>query len=301
MITDIPTSNDFQQAGIDFINLGMDHLFTLFIEFEQSDLHEWGDPEDITSYWSAAQRTLSNVLALVQQGIEFLLKGRIVNISPYLLISGEPREWPRNCEERNIAYSEFRTVDAQDLIRLHDTVCQTRLSQTFKSHYEELRRRRNTIMHTIDHSLEIDARAIILYSLEAVHELIGPFRWIALRRSYLEASPRSAAFSTDYAEYEIVDESLRMIRLLSTRDLIKYFGFNKRQRRYICPTCSGVDEVGDLRANTALLNPNTPGSTRIYCFVCGNTHEVLREECSEQNCRGNVLLASDRTCLTCFL
>jgi len=300
MITDIPSANDFQHAGLDFINLGMDHVFTLYDEFEISDLQELGDQDEIALYWSSAQRPLSNALTLVQQGIEFLLKGRIVNVSPYLLISRELKEWPKKCEVRDVPYSEFRMVDAQDLVRLHDTINQIKLSQTFRSNYEELRRRRNKIMHTIDHSLEIDARAIILYSLDVIHELIGPLHWIPSRRNYLESSPKSAAFSPDYIECEIIIESLRMIRLLTTGQLIKYFGFNKRQRRYICPTCIEADEVGYLRPNTALLNPNTPSSTSIDCFVCGHKNEVIRERCSNQNCCGNVLEVEDGRCLTCY-
>lgn len=301
MIIDIPTSDDFQHAGIEFINLAIDQVFSLYDDIENSELEDWGDCDDIASFWNSAQRTLSNALTLVQQGIEFLLKGRIVNVSPYLLISGEPREWPRGCDNRDVPYSEFRSIDAQDLIRVHDSVCQIRLSQSFKNYYEELRRRRNTIMHTIDQSLEIDTKAIIFYSLEAIHELIGPLQWISLRRKYLEESPASKAFSTDYADYKIIVESLKMIKLLTTSDLIKYLGFNKKQRRYICPTCNSVDLVGDLEINTGLLNPNTPISTSVYCFICGQTHEVIREKCSEQDCQGNVLLVEKRKCLTCFV
>lgn len=236
MIIDIPTADNFKHAGIEFINLGFDHVFTLYEDIENSDIEEWGDPDELASFWNSAQRTLSNALTLVQQGIEFLLKGRIVNVSPYLLISGQPREWPRGCDTRDVSFSDFRSIDAHDLVRLHDTVTQIRLSQSFKTFYEELRRQRNTIMHTIDRSLEIDTKAIISYSLEAIHELIGPLHWISLRREYLEECPSSKAFSTDYVDYKMIVESLQLIKLLNYNDLIKYFGFNKKQRRYICPS-----------------------------------------------------------------
>lgn len=81
-------------------------------------------------------------------------------------------------------------------------------------------------MHTVNQSPEIDIKAIIFYSLEAVHELIAPLQWISLRRNYLEESPVSRAFSADYADNKIVVESLKMIDLLKTTDLIKYFNFN---------------------------------------------------------------------------
>lgn len=300
MIIDIPTASDFQHAGIEFINLAMDHVFSLYDDIENSELEKWGNSDDVTLYWNSAQRTLSNALTLVQQGIEFLLKGRIVNVSPFLLISADPREWPKGCDGRNVPYSEFRSTDAQDLVRLHDTVSQIRLSQSFKTNYDELRRRRNTIMHTINQSLEIDTKAIIFYSLEAIHELVAPLQWISLRRNYLEETPVSRAFSTDYVDHKMVVEFLKLIKLLTASDLIKYFGFNKKQRRYICPACNAADQVGDLRPHTALLNPNTPISTTAYCFVCGQTYDVIRERCPEPSCRGNVLLKEDRTCLTCL-
>lgn len=66
--------------------------------------------------------SLSSSLSLVQQAIEFFLKGAIVDTSPYLLIVDEPRNWPAGCSMQDIPFANFRTLDAQDLPRVHDTV-----------------------------------------------------------------------------------------------------------------------------------------------------------------------------------
>ena len=101
-------------------------------------------------YWASAQKPLSVALALVQQGTELLLKSRIIEVSPFLIFKGDPSLWPSGCDKQEISFSEFKTIDAQDLIRVHDTVVTSRLTEEFKNRYENLRRKRNTIMHTVD-------------------------------------------------------------------------------------------------------------------------------------------------------
>jgi len=46
-----------------------------------------------TAYWAAAERELANAIAIAHQGVEFLLKGRIALVSPYLLIVQDPKHW----------------------------------------------------------------------------------------------------------------------------------------------------------------------------------------------------------------
>ncbi|MCI0358588.1 MAG: hypothetical protein L0211_08900 [Planctomycetaceae bacterium] len=80
MITDVPTSDDFQQAGVGFLNLAWDTVYEL--ARDSLNYQEWdyyGDEE--LEYWQAAQRPLATALALTQQGIELLLKAKIAEFS----------------------------------------------------------------------------------------------------------------------------------------------------------------------------------------------------------------------------
>jgi len=50
------------------------------------------------------------------------LKAKLVAISPFLLIAGNPSEWPKVLDETGVSFSDFRAIDAQDLIKVYNTV-----------------------------------------------------------------------------------------------------------------------------------------------------------------------------------
>lgn len=144
MITDVPTADDFQQAGIGFLNLAWDAACELVRHSRYyQEFDYWGDEEQ--EYWNAAQRPLATALALTQQGIELLLKAKIAEVSPFLLLDSS---WCRGHDKTDAPYSDFRTIDSQDLIRAHDSVQPNRLPDDFKNRVNELRKVRNSIFHT---------------------------------------------------------------------------------------------------------------------------------------------------------
>ena len=81
MITDIPSHEDFAAYGIAYLNLAWDAAVTLLREIEDID-----DEEIRSDYLIASQRNLAMSVNLCHQALDFLLKGRIVEISPFLLI-----------------------------------------------------------------------------------------------------------------------------------------------------------------------------------------------------------------------
>jgi hypothetical protein len=72
-----------------------------------------------TDYWFKAQPALANAFGLIQQAMEMALRGRIASISPFLLISRDPKDWPKTVENGAVPFSDFRTLDAADLIMVH--------------------------------------------------------------------------------------------------------------------------------------------------------------------------------------
>ena len=304
MITDIPSKEDFTDQAIVFLNLAWDTVFDLLLEY--SDAEEWDaivDNEQSDDYWKAAQKPLATAVALSQQGAEFLLKAHIAEISPFILISGKPSEWPSKCDKQDTSYSSFHTADAQDLIRIYDTVAENRLSGNFKELFNKLRLTRNTIFHTVDRTIRFSEKEVILAILEIAEELVGQQQWTQVRRAYLESTPSSAVWSSDAVGLRLSREMLSAIDLLGKADFTRLLRFNKRQRRYICPNCirecRWVDS--ELQPKTAQLSPNKPSSNNVYCFVCRKNISVLRMECSMPKCKGNVIHADDDyECLTCF-
>jgi len=304
MITEIPTKDDFVRQGLIFLNLAWDKVFDILLEFP--NIEEWlafVENEDSENYKHASQRVFSTSIALSQQGAEFLLKANIVGISPYLLISEKPREWPKKCDKQDTAYSLFRTADAQDLIRIHDTIVGDRLNEEFKQFYNDLRAKRNTIYHTVNKKLKIYSNEVLRAILLIAETFIRPKQWTIIRGEYLRSTPTSTEWSPDHAGLRLRNEMLRLIDFLGNSDLKRYFDFDKKKRRYICPICTEeCSRVGsELLSNTALLSPNNSSSENLYCFVCDKNINVKRKSCAIMTCKSNVIQADgNHKCLICY-
>lgn len=304
MILNIPTKTGFENQAVVFLNLAWDAVFELLVDY--SNIEEWSafalDGEASKEYWCAAKKPLSIAYALSQQGAELMLKAKIAEVSPYFIIANSPREWPGKCSQEDVEFANFRTVDAQDLIKVHDTVCQNKLPEDFINTFTEFRKQRNAILHTVDNRLKFSVEVIISYILDTA-ALCFPKEWPRLRNEYLENKPTSKAVGTDNVTNQLCHEMNLMIGLLKPKQLSSYFDFNKKQRRYICPSCYwNMNRDYDVDyPMTAQLKPNKPSSINVFCFVCGENTTVIREDCKEDGCKGNVIHAKDgKECLTCF-
>lgn len=301
MITDIPTPSEFEAAAISMLNLAWDVVTALLTHVENAEMAQWDEDGQVTDeFWKAAQQPLGNAQALVQQGIEFLLKARIAEVSPFLLIDRTVREWPKDSARVDTKYAEFRTVDAQDLIRIYNTVRPSRLDPAFAQRIEGQRRTRNAFIHSIDKSHRHRPDSLWITILDVAHHLIGPTRWIGVRRKYLESTPTSVAFSVDHVSSELAWESLKLLATLQPAQQALYLGVTPKARRYICYHCSIECRHAGLQPTTAQLRPNSPKSTEVYCFVCDQKQDVERTACKSPGCKGNVIVSEDHVCLTCY-
>ncbi|QDV56488.1 hypothetical protein [Rosistilla oblonga] len=306
MITDIPTADDFAQTGIDYLNLAWDAVADLAFNFEDAKEAFWDDADDIdvdemtSEYWTAAQRPISTAVSLAHQGGEFLLKSIISRTSPFLLISGNPSSWPADVTVSDTPYSAFRTIDAQDLVRVHDSVASLRLPSDFARRFDELRQKRNSIMHTVDRHLRVEVLDVFRDVLEITHHLIRPLAWVEKRRQFLESCTMSVAYSTEHVDVRMARDFLRLANLLQPAEVAKYFDIDKKQRRYYCWDCQFECCDHYFDAKSAVLRPNTPSSTTVFCFICGNSRTIRRLDCSHPDCKGNVIDTEEGTCLTCF-
>lgn len=304
MIINVPSEIDFRNSGIGFINLALDKAFELLQIIDETGLDCCEESEE--EFWENAQIPLSNSLVLIQQGIEFIIKSKIAHISHFLLIASNPSDWPKSSNNNDLSFSEFRTIDAQDLIKVHNIVNPNILSDEFIRKFKELKNIRNVIIHSVDKNIKIFVEDIILTSLLVFHELIGPNLWLENRREYLSNTPISVAYSSsdiNETECEIIHEIYKIIDLLSPSELKKHFDYNIKQRNYYCPGCrqhSIYDNFKQIMP-TAQLNPNKPDSTSIYCFICDNEYDVVRNKCDNDGCKGNVIYQDlEELCLTCF-
>lgn len=299
MVIDVPSPEDFRSYGLRYVNLGWGMALEVILDY--SNAKNWGfdfEPEVEEGFWKSAEPEFSTALTLIEQGIEFLIKEKIAEISPWLLLSHGPDRWPKRSDKEDVAFSSFRTLDAQDLLKVHDTFAKDRLSVEFAQAFDELRRKRNAMMHTVDLKLKATASEIIRNVLLSVDNLLGEKQWPAARHSFLEQS-RDSQIEWEMAHYQLAREFSAAIALLEPAELRRFFGFEKRQRAYSCPECSTAMKHAHFACNTAQLRPNNPTSTKVFCFVCRAEYEVERRPCELPKCKGNVIYSDQDYCLTC--
>jgi hypothetical protein len=163
VITNVPTAEDFTLTGSNLVNLAWSQL----ADFEREESSETASPqlsairksesatdEERTArrreYWFAAERELDKRHSdRPSGGVEFLLKGRTAQVSPYLLIVEDPRDWPRPDNIGEIDFSHFRAVDAIHLPRICEAISGQKLPSQLRNEYDGLRGLRNRALHSV--------------------------------------------------------------------------------------------------------------------------------------------------------
>lgn len=300
MIEDIPMPEDFYEAGRELLGFAWETVVGLLRNLDEAAYFGVDTDEVSESYWDAAKRHLGTALSITQQGVEFVLKGKIAEVSPFLLISEHPSRWPSPYEGTPVKFSRFRTIDAQDLIRTHDTVAGLQLSADFVRRYTILRDKRNIIMHSVDKNLGVNILEVIDSILFMHGELFPDETWGQFCYEHIRRSVLIQLHGEDHLWSKLCHEISLTIQLLEPAQVMRYFRIDKNQRRYYCPKCydEADHDAGDFDYKLAVLKPQSGVSTRLYCPVCNFTHSVARDHCDQDDCAGNVM-AQAGWCLTC--
>ncbi len=227
MIENIPTSDDFKEQGIWFLNLAWAAVFDLISDF-----------------------------------------GHFVD---YM---GSDHDYYKRCLEDCDSNTDPKFVE----------FCKE--ASKDKKSVEEIRNR--YWKAAFDDRLEFSENKIVTYILD-IANICVPKQWPQLRQKYFETHPGVQEICI--GSNRLCDEMDMMIKLLGQKKLIELFGFDKKQRRYICPSCFWALEQ-DYNPGyplTAQLTPSESDSTTVYCFVCGENSTVNRKECQGDSCKGNVI------------
>lgn len=307
MITEIPTPADFHAAGLNQLYLAWEITIHAISGLEalktnnRDSAFELAEAEESEGlFWAKSQPELANAYALVQQAMEMALKGRIAATSPYLLIAREPKDWPKDVDKRDVPFSEFRTVDSADLIRLHNTFFSPPLDDNFKNFWDGVRRDRNRLMHSIP-SITFEPTTLVQIILKVAQTLFDEVRWPQRLLDMETNGKRSAYWYHDDHSQSIVMQQIDLaIRHLKPAEQRMFFGFDSKKRAYLCPLCiSYVDR--DFRSSLpALAQLKTKNSNEkiIKCTVCEAETNVERQNCKNSICEANVIC--DNICLTCL-
>ncbi|MBE3734236.1 hypothetical protein HJ187_14510 [Vibrio parahaemolyticus] len=301
MIKNIPTNQDFYKTGRELLDLAWDMIAKLLMNLNEGEYYGVNSDEISEEYWSRAKRQLTTSLSITQQGIEFLIKGRICQISPFLLISESPSKWPSPYEGKPIDFSQFRSIDAQDLVRVHDTFSEQPFDKNFVQKFNELREIRNIIMHSVGSSLDIKFNDIIDALLFMHHSLFPDESWANIRKNSLENSPNIELGSGDFVINEVCRELSIIIDILSPKKVKEYFNIDKKMRPYLCPNCyeNANHDIDYFEYKLARLVSKEPKCDQVYCPVCDKKFHVIRQNCEDEECQGNVISNEFDMCLTC--
>lgn len=305
MITEIPTSAEFHAAGLNQLYLAWHMAMQVTRDHEEAEEHalhlnEQEALEAATEYWTKSQPVLANAFGLIQQAMEMALKGRIAAISPFLLIARDPKDWPGKVDTQPVPFSEFRTLDAADLLKVHNTFALTPLDSEFRAFWDEVRRDRNKLMHSVS-AKTFEPADLIRSILTAAEVLFSEVRWPQVLLN-MEAEGALAAYGfTGDDDYNNVMAQIDLaVRTLKPAEVKRFLGYDKKRRGYVCPECwhnANRDWQEDWPA-LAQLHSKSPSETRLHCILCNETVKVVRADCDEANCKGNVV--HDGTCLTCL-
>jgi hypothetical protein len=105
LISDIPTPKDFFDSGIELFDFAWDTVASLITNLSQA-IQMGVEEKDVSEeYWAASKRRLTSALAMTQQGVEFVLKGRIAEVSPFLLLAEGPSRWPSPVHRFRLTHS----------------------------------------------------------------------------------------------------------------------------------------------------------------------------------------------------
>ncbi|NOJ66699.1 hypothetical protein [Acinetobacter indicus] len=301
MIKDIPTSDEFDLAAKAQFDFAWDIAMSFLVTIEDVSSYISVEEEEVRNFWESARQRILTSLIIAQQGIELALKAKLVAVSPYLLIAGSPSEWPKDNDGIGVSFSDFRAIDAQDLIKVYNTVYEEKLSPEFIELFERVRKLRNKAMHTVSRDLNVTAQEVIFILLEVHESLYTNENWIETRREFLHSSPATQLYyNNDHVEGLVVKEFLIVFNFLKPAQKQRFFKINPKQRLYFCPVCKHEGEKYEsLEPRYAILSPNEPNSETIFCFVCNETHLVCREDCPHSECPGNVLSVEYGICCTC--
>lgn len=305
MITNVPTSDDLNAEALELLNLAWDMVATL-----QYDLHEMRDfvaaGEDDESprrqeetderFWRAARRHLTTALSLTQQAAEFGLKAKVAAVSPFLLLADPGL----GAKAEAVDFSTLRTVDAQDLPKVHDAITAPPMDVGFRQRFSDLRAMRNRVMHTVSADVPVavrDTLEAILY----VHSQLFPARkWPATREEMITTSPQALLADNLFEQRSVAYREIALAtEVLSRAQVALYFDIDKRARRYKCPEClQQSDRDFPLYGHLSSLRESADGGHTVYCPICDATHAVMRQDC-EDGC-GCTVAAPDGTCLQCW-
>jgi hypothetical protein len=285
MIVGVPDHHILKETAIGWMNFAWDTAIDEARSFQDVEsLYDGIEQEHgadvaqtaIAKHWRAKQLALNNAFSLLQQSLEIALKARIAEVSPFLLIAGDPRSWPKPKDGSNlIDFSSFRTIDAVQLCGAVNTVSAVSLSKEFAEFYDRLRQSRNKIAHLNASAIIIEVKSLLVDILTAQKHLFPDVRWTIFRYEYLRSTEqyddKDNLFSGDDYTFDVMgSEANTALQALDSQCLKQFYFFDDSKNAYRCPHClEGRNESDDEREFVQFAGPDN-----MQCIVCLSSYSV---------------------------
>ncbi|UYW27706.1 hypothetical protein OKC48_04120 [Methylorubrum extorquens] len=243
----------------------------------------------LKQYIARAQPDLHLCYALIQQSQEIALKARICAVSPFLLLLGsEVKSWAKP----NGDFTDFRTLDAVDLIRVVNAVCSKPVSEQFATKFDIIRRGRNKIQHLGSFKDAIDPIAALDVLVEQWLELFPDRSWLQeFKGIIIDHHISTIVDDSDFGEvWSMLGNIERANLMLTDRQRRRLFGISDKARLFDCFYCRHESKWDD-RGNDSRIATLEPNGNIVHCHLCLENTKVSRIRCFDPECGCDVIYA----------
>lgn len=305
MITNVPNWEDLRTISLQLYFRAWASAVEIITEFGK--VYPEGDDwqEEWEGYIRASQADLQTIYTLIQQSQEIGIKALIARVSPYLLLK---RNDARAIAGATYDFTDFPTIDASELIRVHNTFCDTVLPEAFATEYDRVRRERNKIAHLGIFQKTITPEELIALLLRQFQALYVGRAWL-VDRVHFASKTRWADFGT-YDSWSAVGatfyEMWEITPYLTNKQFSVVFGVPKKHRKLVCPDCGmALERMMDGNEPYA---PDFPTAYKtkqdqMKCAACAKAFSLEGKKCRREGCKGEQAAESSEGtvhCVTCL-
>lgn len=302
MIKNIPKSEEFERLGLECITKSFEMLYKLGYDYSELSKDKIISEEiSEKDYWEYNAITVRTSFIVFYQGLEYLMKMKVAQKSPFLLIENNKSDWPTLPKKKDKNFDELKTISGENLLSVFCAIVNSSFElKDFVSKFEKLRSKRNKLVHSTG-SQGLEYKSVVEEIVFFLSIFYTKDKWIKLFREMFVSHP---AFG--YWHWEVEEAHFYLVlnfveSTMAKSELNKYLSVDIKSRRFFCPKCTyWLNKEVDLIPSQkwAFLSPNTPESTKIECLICNNEYIVERKDCESEKCKGNVI-SNENKCLTC--
>lgn len=297
MIKNFPTYDEYVSLAKDCLNQSFEMVYEIGEYINSIESEKLFETLEITKddVWKFNNGKIRTSIVLLHQAVDALLKAKICEVSPLLLIEGDKTKWATLPDSKDKNFNDYYTIGSEQLLHVYCGI--KPITKEIISFINELRLKRNDAIHGLSVK-DLTPKFTIMGVLKAFTYFLGKSTWWETVHDKLYNDP---TFGLDRSKEDFLFKRLDYVeKILGLKEMNKHFTLNINTRSYFCYSCKDSFEIygGEMDNKWAFLSPNKPDSKNIFCLSCQNHFEVERKNCIDGNCKGNVIY-NDR-CLTCF-